>query len=235
MSSLLKALKQQQSPLVNRGSQLDPLLMDNKSNNSKPWLIVLVAALAIATAALIIVLALVKPWVTEQPLPGQPEQSQDYSLGNAKTVSAIEWEALPQPEPPQPEPTVVNQQPQQQDSASRQPLDLNSVSEDLLAKFEQAVKESSSSESPSQSSSVMPALADLEREFRRQVPEFSYDGHMFVSNRADRWIELNTQRLYVGDNFQGLTVERIEPQQVVLSLSGKAFTVRALEDWRKEP
>ncbi|MGM0525690.1 MAG: general secretion pathway protein GspB [Pseudomonadota bacterium] len=237
MSSLLKALKQQQSPLVNRGSQLDPQLIDTNGPTSKPWLTALVAVLAITTATLIIVLVFTKPWVTEQQRPEKSENPQDYSLGEPQRVAGIEWEATPEPEQsePEPEPTVVNQQPQQRDTSSRQPLDLNSVSEDLLAKFEQAVKESSSSGGESQRSSVMPALADLESEFRGQVPEFSYDGHMFVSNRADRWIEFNTQRLYVGDNFQGLTVERIEPQQVVLSLQGKAFTVEALEDWRNEP
>lgn len=237
MSSLLKALKQQQSPLVNRGSQLDPQLIDTNVNNSRSWLTALVVVLATATVALVIVLALLQPWAGEQPSVGQSEQPQNYALGSSTKVADVEWEAAPEPSQtdPEPEPTVVNQQPQQRDTPSREPLDLNSVSEDLLAKFEQAVKESSSAESESQRSSVMPALADLDGEFRRQVPQFSYDGHMFVSNRADRWIELDTQRLYIGDNFQGLTVERIEPQQVVLSLQGKAFTVEALEDWQNEP
>ena len=81
--------------------------------------------------------------------------------------------------------------------------------------------------------SVVPSLSDLSSAFQRQVPEFSYDSHMYRSSSSDRWIELNGQRLYEGDSYQSLNIIRIEPHQVVLALDSKAFSHPALEDWKR--
>lgn len=121
---------------------------------------------------------------------------------------------------------------QEGEPQSSDAIDLDSVSPELLAAFENAVAATADmTRGAQQQESVMPRLSDLSTEFQRRVPQFSYEAHNYVSADSRRFIVLGGQRLQEGDYFNALQVIRIEPQHVVLALQRQAFRQNALEDW----
>ncbi|WP_404397143.1 general secretion pathway protein GspB [Idiomarina loihiensis] len=236
MSSLLKALKQQQSPLLKQTSVLDASLMANdKHNRSWSWLLwplALILGAVLGSAGAV--------WLGETNQSERPE-AEGFRWGETASIESVEWEAEPEPEPaPEEEPELTQSAGQQQSSesepagqagAQRQALDLSTVSPDLLQRFEAAVNDTSTGDHRTDTS-VIPSLSELSRSFQRQVPAFSYDSHMYRSSASQRWIELNGQRLYEGDALSQLTILRIEPQKVVLVKDSQAFSQPALEDWQ---
>ncbi|MGM7447708.1 type II secretion system protein B [Idiomarina loihiensis] len=235
MSSLLKALKQQQSPLLKQTSVLDASLMANdKHSRSWSWLLwplVLILGAVLGSAGAV--------WLGETNQSERPE-AEGFRWGETASIESVEWEAEPEPVPEE-EPEVTQSAGQQQLSESeptgqagsqRQALDLSTVSPDLLQRFEAAVNDTSNSDDNRADTSVIPSLSELSRSFQREVPAFSYDSHMYRSSASQRWIELNGQRLYEGDALNQLTILRIEPQKVVLVKDSQAFSQPALEDWQ---
>ncbi|MGM0480741.1 MAG: general secretion pathway protein GspB [Pseudomonadota bacterium] len=237
MSSLLKALKQQQSPLLNEGSALDPQLMDRRASGSYGSLMVGVVLILVCCVALALII-----WQLMQSpaLPDSSEQTPagsnySYQWGEPQAIENISWQVAEQPIAAE---NAISQRPTASEAkpvqSTREPLDMSVVSAELLAKFEQAVQQSDKAATADTNLSVVPPLNQLDKGFRQQIPGFTYDSHMYVSKQNERWIEFNGQRLFIGDDYDGLTVERIEPQQVILSLQGKAFRVEALRDWSLE-
>ena len=235
MSSLLKALKQQQSPLLKQTSVLDASLMANdKHSRSWSWLLwplVLILGAVLGSAGAV--------WLGETNQSERPE-AEGFRWGETASIESVEWEAEPEPVPEE-EPEVTQSSGQQQSSepepsaqagSQRQALDLSNVSPDLLQRFEAAVNDTSNSDDNRADTSVIPSLSELSRSFQREVPAFSYDSHMYRSSASQRWIELNGQRLYEGDALNQLTILRIEPQKVVLVKDSQAFSQPALEDWQ---
>ncbi|MCJ8316922.1 general secretion pathway protein GspB [Idiomarina sp.] len=230
MSSLLKALKQQQSPLLKNKSVLDSsLIAQDRERTSRLWLIWPLALILGSVTGYAAVL-----W-SGAPGTDAKVTASDFSWGEAVSPPEVSWEATPtEPEPSQAstsnkvEPQAQAQQPTE---SQREALDLSSVSPELLSRFQDAVEQTGGG--TESKVSVVPSLFDLSSAFQRQVPEFSYDSHMYRSRSSDRWIELNGQRLYEGDSYQSLNVIRIEPHQVVLALDSKAFSHPALEDWKR--
>lgn len=245
MSSLLNALKQQQSATLRGGSEVNPEMLDRPAQGASVgwgfWLMLVVGGL--------LLVALVwQSWLVLKPEPSAhsamtPTSKQDqpttfYELGRDYDVTALTWQAEPDPVSNEPEPIIVNPQAETNMGAAneRQPLDLNDVSADLLAKFEQAMAATNGSDNRNKANagntdSVVPLLSTLSADFRGQIPSFSYDAHMYVSNANERWVELNQQRFYSGERFNGLRIEQIEPQRLILSRQGKAFAIEALQDW----
>jgi len=232
MSSLLKALKQQQSPLLKQTSVLDASLMANdKRQRNWSWLLwpaVLVLGVMLGSAGAM--------WLGGGS-PSQLPEADGFRWGETVSIEPVEWDAEPEPEP-EPEVTQASGQSQPAESEStgqaesrRQALDLSTVSPDLLQRFEAAVNDTSSGDNRTDTS-VIPSLNELSRSFQRQIPAFSYDSHMYRSSVSQRWIELNGQRLYEGDALNQLTILRIEPQKVVLVMNSQAFSQAALEDWQ---
>lgn len=235
MSSLLKALKQQQSPLLKQTSVLDASLMANdKHSRSWNWLLwplALILGAVLGSAGAV--------WLGEINQSERPE-AEGFRWGETASIESVEWEAEPEPAPEE-EPEVTQSAGQQQSSESeptgqagsqRQALDLSTVSPDLLQRFEAAVNDTSSSDDNRADTSVIPLLSELSRSFQNQIPAFSYDSHMYRSSASQRWVELNGQRLYEGDALNQLTILRIEPQKVVLVKDSQAFSQPALEDWQ---
>jgi len=235
MSSLLKALKQQQSPLLKQTSILDASLMANsKSNRSWAWLVwpaVLILGVAMGAGV---------ARLNEAPSGADAVVVDGFNWGETESIEPISWDAEPEPETQQTakgngrqQGSEVNQTNQPEPAEpQREALDLSSVSPDLLQRFEAAVNNTSGDDNTPERASVIPPLGELSRSFQQQVPAFSYDSHMYRSSASQRWVELNGQRLYEGDALNQLTILRIEPQKVVLVMDSQAFSQAALEDWQ---
>ncbi|EAQ31258.1 general secretion pathway protein GspB [Idiomarina baltica] len=231
MSSILKALKQQQSPIVRTQSQLNNELFaaqKNSASGTAKWAIGACVA-AIACSLVVLYLPLGEQ---DNAVAQRAQQPEVYRWGDAATVPTIDWAAAPEPKPAEPEPIIVNPRGQtaQQPASQQDALATEGISEDLLSRFEQAVKATADAKQ-NDVDSVIPTLSKLNPSLQRQIRAFTYDAHMYVSDESRRWIELDQQKLMVGDQFRDMQVVKIEPQRVVLRRQGKLFAVEALVDW----
>jgi len=78
-----------------------------------------------------------------------------------------------------------------------------------------------------------PLLGTLPPQFQKLVPPLSFSQHLYSSDGAKRWVRVNGRDAREGDRIAPeITLERIEPQQVVMSSRGQLFALPALSDWR---
>lgn len=161
---------------------------------------------------------------------GAPQQLQLVSLPEAAVAPSVDAQRTAEINELQPaRAQQSNATPTSQPAAEA--LDLDSVSPELLAAFEDALAATADSSVQTQDPSVLPLLGELPERFQAQVPYFSYDAHNYVSDVSRRFLILGGQRLYEGDYFDDLQVVRIEPQYAVLAINRQAFRQTALEDW----
>lgn len=134
----------------------------------------------------------------------------------------------------------------QGNEATSEVADVNTASKDALeAIFEQAVRatperpaetrwsfdlDEPAQQLPTQQQGI-PLLAELTAEQRQQLPQLSYDQHVYQSKPEARWIGLGQQRLAEGDQLQGLRVISIQPNYSILGWGDMLFRVDALESF----
>lgn len=121
-----------------------------------------------------------------------------------------------------------------------QPEEKVNISPDLLAKFNQAVREldsqaSQTEEEPPTSVTVhndIQMIHQLPVRVLTRLPSMSFTAHMYASQASDRWVRVNGQQLFerewIGDQVQ---IVNIEAQQVVLKFENEVFAMAALTDW----
>lgn len=234
MSSVLKALRNQQSPLLKAHSQV-ALESADKPATAIGGIVILLGSLLVAAG---VGWLGVQYWLSNSVVEvAEPTPQASYQLGTIAAVIEPQWPAT-EPEQasteqviaaPSGEAITSSAQRQAQNSVVNddQTIDLNQVSPELLSAFENALNENG------EGRSVVPTLANLSTDFQRSVPSFSYDGHQYSSRAQARWVELGGVRLFEGERWQGLTVLTIAPAHVVLSRNNQAFQQPALEDWTK--
>ncbi|WP_339879679.1 general secretion pathway protein GspB [Pseudidiomarina gelatinasegens] len=232
MSSVLKALRNQQSPLLKAHSQV-ALESAGKPASAIGLIVTLLVSLVVAAG---IGWLGVQYWLSNNAVEvAEPIPQASYQLGTIAAVIEPQW---PESEPAtaeqiiamEPSDTITSSAQRQAENSvinDDKTIDLNQVSPELLSAFESALNESG------EGRSVVPTLANLSQDFQRTVPSFSYDGHQYSSRAQARWVELGGVRLFEGERWQGLTVLTIAPAHVVLSRNNQAFQQPALEDWTK--
>lgn len=262
MSSVLKALKNQSSPLV-QGSSEVRLHSAKVTNSGTPrmllWLVVVALAGALGwwtmrgvTSEHVEAAANIDAVEPNQQRPSVDVQKQ-YQLGDIAVIKTPQWPVITTPKDNLESSTShqanasdeqvaqsTRQQPsnEQPDNPSpvndNQAIDLSQISPELLNAFESALAEGEQGGSADNlNRSVVPTLEQLAPVFKRSIPSFSYDGHQYSSRPQGRWIELSGVRLFEGERFEGLTVLTIAPAHVVFVKDNQAFSQPALEDWTK--
>lgn len=245
MSSVLKALRDQSSPLL----QQPAAIWLSSAPTRQPqrwrwWLTALVLMVAVLSGYWSWQRTLTSPLTSTvtKPVNRSNELAKSYQLGSSQAIRVPSWstnlEVLPETQQQLseqnqqiPPPTTTPQTPPRQ-----QGVDLQQVSPELLAAFEQAVAEQAQPQGQPQSAdrqSVLPAIGQLARDVQRQIPSFSYDSHQYSSRTDARSVTFSGQRLVEGDAWQGLTILQITPTHVVLSRNMMAFQQPALEDWTR--
>lgn len=239
MSSVLKALRQQQSQLI---PQQQPIHLAaaaaNKSSLRWWWLLLPVAIVAGWAGVYWYFAGTSAGTKTDTNIASAPPQ---LTLGQPQPVRVVE---LPRQNDGQadgevqttevPQPTTSSFQ-SAPEVAKDQAVDLNEVPADLLAAFEEAIAATGSGQQSARPQSVLPRIDELDRALQRRIPPFTYDGHQYSSRSQERFVELAGQRLRQGDYWQGIQVLTIAPNHVVLALGNDAFQQPALEDWTTRP
>ena len=128
------------------------------------------------------------------------------------------------------------------------------VSDDLLARFQAAIEEtqdgntfdwqqSDSQLANSHSNSTnlqltdnneqnqIPSLSQMSPQLQNVIPALNFEQHIYASD-GQGWIKVNGRDRYEGDYIgDNLIVEKILPQQVILSFQGEKFSLPALTNW----
>lgn len=79
--------------------------------------------------------------------------------------------------------------------------------------------------------SRIPHLVELPLSFQRSVPDLTVNSHIFASLPQARRVMINNHNLRPGDSMQGLRVEQITEDGVVLSKHGQSFRLGIVRDW----
>lgn len=148
----------------------------------------------------------------------------DYQVAGA----SLDEEALPDFSAPASQPSAnVSRQPVERLTPEPQPL----TGELLRQQFEAAV---AATAAPAERRALAaPLLGTLPPQFQKLVPPLSFSQHLYSSDGAKRWVRVNGRDAREGDRIAPeITLERIEPQQVVMSSRGQLFALPALSDWR---
>ncbi|SFM54864.1 general secretion pathway protein GspB [Marinobacter zhejiangensis] len=77
----------------------------------------------------------------------------------------------------------------------------------------------------------VPHLVELPMSFQKGIPDLIFNSHVYASEPAARRVMINDHYLRIGDSFDGLRVERISEEGVVLSKAGTRFRVGVVRDW----
>jgi general secretion pathway protein B len=75
-------------------------------------------------------------------------------------------------------------------------------------------------------------IADLPEDVKRDLPPITFAGHVYSSSKSQRSVMLNGKKMREGEEVtQGLVLEQITVDGVVLRAQGYRFKLGALQDW----
>ncbi|TWX68762.1 AAA family ATPase [Colwellia demingiae] len=130
--------------------------------------------------------------------------------------------------------------------------DVEGVSSDLIARFQAAIDETSVGNTPSSQSTdyrlenshdtyesshnsneeaTIRPLTQMPQQLQNALPSLQFEQHIYASD-GQGWVKVNGRDRYEGDSIgDNLFVEKILPQQVILSFQGEKFSLPALTNW----
>ncbi|WP_028109987.1 general secretion pathway protein GspB [Ferrimonas futtsuensis] len=75
----------------------------------------------------------------------------------------------------------------------------------------------------------VPKLGSLPWNFQKRLPDINITAHVYSSEVENRWLRANGRELQEGDSVApGVMLREIRPNEVILEMSGQAFSVPAL-------
>jgi general secretion pathway protein A len=124
---------------------------------------------------------------------------------------------------------------------AREKLSVNAVdgvSNDLLARFQNAIDETEEDQSLASDSTHnntqevdVPSLADMPAWVQKDLPSLSFDQHIYTSD-GESWVKVNGRDRYEGDTISnGLVLNHIYAQKVILTFKGEQFSLPVLSTW----
>lgn len=82
---------------------------------------------------------------------------------------------------------------------------------------------------------LIPSIYDLDRFVKKNIPSISYGAHIYASDNKSGFVILNGARRRIGDQLaNGIYIEKIAEEDVVLSYEGTLFTLPAMKSWSGE-
>ena len=79
---------------------------------------------------------------------------------------------------------------------------------------------------------VIPSIYELDSVDKRNIPTINYEAHVFASDFKSGFIILNGVRRHIGDQLEnGIFVEKISKDEVILSYNGRVFSLPAMKSW----
>ena len=120
---------------------------------------------------------------------------------------------------------------------------VDGVSDDLLARFQAAIDETKAPSTDdiqetefktdiSQArTDEVKSLTQMPAWIQEGIPSLHFEQHIYASDGGG-WVNVNGRDRYEGDSIaNGVTIDKILPQQVILTYRGESFSLPALTNW----
>ena len=117
---------------------------------------------------------------------------------------------------------------------------VDGVSDDLLARFQAAIDDTENSVNHqndaerSQGQVIeqdIKPLSQMPAWVQKGIPNLTFEQHIYASD-GQGWVNVNGRDRYEGDTVaNGLSIDKILPQQVILTYRGEKFSLPALTNW----
>ena len=115
---------------------------------------------------------------------------------------------------------------------------IEGVSDDLLARFQAAIDDtqdlnnnSTASEFNQTVEGEIKPLSQMPAWVQEGLPRLSFEQHIYASD-GEGWVKVNGRDRYEGDSIaNGVIIDEILPQQVILTYRGEKFSLPALTNW----
>lgn len=122
--------------------------------------------------------------------------------------------------------------------ANYQVAAVDGVSDDLLARFQAAIDETKEQPLLPQQAEIsnnrdgeIKPLTQMPTWVQEGVPNLRFEQHIYASD-GEGWVQVNGRDRYEGDSVaDGLILDKILPQQVILTYRGETFSLPALTNW----
>ncbi|TRX53904.1 general secretion pathway protein GspB [Thalassomonas sp. M1454] len=123
--------------------------------------------------------------------------------------------------------------------------ELEGVSPELLLAFQSALDDSNNEselDKPQQSleggsnhenvDEQLKSIGQMPSWYQDSLPTLRFTLHMYAVSAEDSWVRLNGKDYYSGEQTdEGLIIEQILPQKLILQYQGERFTMKALSNW----
>ena len=115
---------------------------------------------------------------------------------------------------------------------------VDGVSDDLLARFQAAIEDTKNSTNNQKNSNLnqttnseVKSLTQMPAWVQEGLPSLRFEQHIYASD-GEGWVNVNGRDRYEGDSIaNGVIIDRILPQQVILTFRGETFSLPALTNW----
>lgn len=117
-------------------------------------------------------------------------------------------------------------------------IDLSSLPDDLAYQVQAALSDHSSAPQPQSASAgeegESVSQLDIERsQWRGKLPAMDFQTHIYSSRNDKRWVRVNGEEHHQGDEIaDGVRLEAIRPQSVIVSFEQQRIEIPALFDWQ---
>jgi len=112
------------------------------------------------------------------------------------------------------------------------------VSEDLLARFQAAIDNTKDSSNNTETTELsqgvegeIKPITQMPTWVQEGLPSLRFEQHIYASD-GEGWVNVNGRDRYEGDSIaNGVVIDKILPQQVILTYRGETFSLPALTSW----
>ncbi len=92
-----------------------------------------------------------------------------------------------------------------------------------------------SEQQESKEGAVIPSIYALESNVKKKIPSINYGAHIYATDNKSGFVILNGARRRIGDKLSnGVYIEKIAEESVVLSFNGTVFSLPAMKSWLGE-
>lgn len=107
----------------------------------------------------------------------------------------------------------------------------NTVTEEPGTK-NKSIEDANTESISSSTEPVIPSIYELNRTWKKRIPPMAYTAHVFASDFKSGFVILNGARRRIGDRMEnGVYIEKITGDGVVLSYDGIVFSLPAMKNW----
>lgn len=130
--------------------------------------------------------------------------------------------------------TTKERAPNPQSTTDNTNAELTTAQSQLAQQFSQVMQEmASEKEEPPQGAKLhAQALTLYPQWYQNLVPPLEFSSHIYASDANERWVRVNEQVVKEGELIDSnMRLVRVEPQEVVIEMQQRQFTLPALSSW----